>query len=177
MAFKKKLLLLGVMVIIAVTLYECRANSGNKPATNAARAPVVATKPIPQTTGRLTCRVMASKGTCWKNFDVTFQVRDVNSDKILATIELNKKTLSKEVDFHCATFENVMMTTQFTPPIWENEKDKSYRSSRIWTVPKIALAPATHTREFWTMPVCFPKDFAGVPTPIFGNVTDCSCPK
>lgn len=117
------------------------------------------------------CYLTLMKSKCWNKHNVTFNVIDNDTDKtILENMKLDQNTLWIRKEFNCTFGQGLITKATFSPYVWESDKNKEYRTKRIWFLPlkkkkkSIAL----------NIPICFPNHFSDVP--MLPNVdTLCDC--
>ena len=118
--------------------------------------------------------MLLAKSACWKNYEVSVDLVDYKTHESLARYELPKTENGEKVikkTFPCTPAQQVYLSAKFSPPIWQNQKDKAYRSIQIWQIPTQALGAHSKLK----LQACFAKDFANVPMPTTGDVSHCSC--
>lgn len=108
-----------------------------------------------------TCFYTLIKDSCWTNYDVSVDVIDASNLNKLFTVSVPKGKNWERVKFSCTAAQSLIYKAHYSPVFWENEKGKTYHSLRNWTLPG-KINPGDLA---WTIPVCYPKEFAQVPLP------------
>ncbi|HAT2008331.1 TPA: hypothetical protein I8Z88_000517 [Legionella pneumophila] len=117
-----------------------------------------------------TCIYTLVKDNCWTDYDVTVDVIEDSTSKTLLTVTAPKGKSWARGTFNCEAAEGLRYVAQFSPVFWQNDVGKTYPALRNWYLP----AKVNPGDLAWTIPVCFPADFAQVPFPpnVAGN---CKC--
>ncbi|TAL66485.1 MAG: hypothetical protein EPN84_00275 [Legionella sp.] len=118
-----------------------------------------------------TCYYNLAKGSCWGNYDVTVNVIDTEKSTVLLTVQIPKGKFWVQQQFPCDPAQKLMYQAKFNPVFWESDKNKVYSALRYWFMP----GEINSGDSAWTIPVCFPKDFAEVPLPPDAPSGDCPC--
>jgi hypothetical protein len=116
------------------------------------------------------CYITFAKDSCWTQYDVTIDVIDVDTAKVLTTAEMPVNTAWTRESFNCEASQKLKYQAQFKPTIWKGSEDKKYFSSNLLVLPE-AMKPK---EKAWAISVCFPKDFAEVPMPPTAT-SNCAC--
>ncbi|MFI4918756.1 MAG: hypothetical protein ACHP65_04295 [Legionellales bacterium] len=116
------------------------------------------------------CYFTLAKDSCWLKYNVTVDVVDANSAKVLTTVTVPSGQPWARQTFTCQPLQKLMYHAQFTPIIWEAEKDTVYRAKDYWSLPEVI----NQGDKAWNVSVCFSKDFAAVPLPPEAT-SKCSC--
>ena len=95
---------------------------------------------------------------------------DLHTGKLLVSNTVAKGKEWGRKEFTCTEGQKINYTSGFTPHDWSAEKDKHYPGKMIWTLP--ATLPSDDTA--WSLTLCFPEQFSGVPFPST-NKTTCGC--
>lgn len=109
----------------------------------------------------ITCYYTLVKDNCWIKYNVTVDVMDAATAKVLTTVTVPAGKLWTRQTFSCSIAQKLMYHAQFSPPIWESEKGKSYPAHDYWSLPD-KINPGDSA---WNVSVCYPTDFAQVPMP------------
>lgn len=110
----------------------------------------------------ITCYYTLAKDNCWSKYNVTVDVMDGVTAKILTTVEVPVGKQWARVTFPCETNgQTLMFNAHFSPTIWESEKGKVYPAKNSWPLPK-EVKPGDSA---WNVSVCYPSDFSQVPMP------------
>lgn len=116
------------------------------------------------------CFITLVKDACWAEYTVTMKVLDASANKTVATIVLPKGKNWGRVEFSCVPQEKFLYLAQFTPAFWQGTENTVYKAQEYISVP----ATITAKESAWNLPVCFPKDFSGVPMPPTATAP-CTC--
>ena len=116
------------------------------------------------------CFVTVMKDKCWANYNVTVDVKDVTHDKVMSTVVVPKGKSWERASFDCQAQQELGFYAQFSPPIWEKTRTQTYGAKRYRFLP----AQIAATTKAWNVSVCYPADFAGVPSPA-GDLSHCGC--
>jgi hypothetical protein len=116
------------------------------------------------------CYITGMTGACWKDFNVTITVYDDILSHQLASISIPKGKVWGRTKIKCTTNQGFAYKATFSPKIWKSNPVSVYSSRRIFYTPNETEKGTTA----WTIPVCFPNDFAAVPLPTTATST-CSC--
>lgn len=118
-----------------------------------------------------TCYLTLAKASCWLKYNVTVDVVDANTSKKLASYSIPAGTPWQQQAFECDPAQKLMYYAQFNPVFWENDKGKTYSATRFWFLP----GKINEGDKAWTIPVCFPENFAEVPFPPDATTGNCAC--
>ena len=116
------------------------------------------------TSWSFTCYITLAKDSCWiKKYNVTVNVLDAKTLKVLTTVTVPADTAWARQEFLCEPLQELKYTATFTPTafILDKDKDKVYSEKNIWNLPA-AVKPG---ETAWNISVCYPFSFAGVPSP------------
>lgn len=118
----------------------------------------------------ITCYYTLVKDSCWTKYDVSVDVMDAVSAKVLTTVTVPAGKSWMRQTFPCDAGQKLMYRAQFSPVFWESDKGKTYIAKNYWSLPN-TINPGDSA---WNVTVCYPNDFAQVPLPpdVSGN---CSC--
>ncbi|EHL32839.1 hypothetical protein [Legionella drancourtii] len=119
----------------------------------------------------ITCYYTLAKDNCWLKYNVTVDVMDALSAKVLATVTVPAGKSWTRVTFPCETNgQKLMYRAQFSPSIWDSEKGKVYMAKNYWSLPN----GVKEGDSAWNVSVCYPSDFSEVPmTP--EATSSCAC--
>lgn len=110
----------------------------------------------------ITCYYTLAKDNCWTKYNVTVDVMDGNTAKILTSVTVPAGKQWTRVTFPCETNgQKLIYSSHFSPPIWESEKGKVYPAKNSWSLPN-EVKPGDSA---WNVSVCYPSDFSQVPMP------------
>lgn len=74
----------------------------------------------------ITCYYTLVKDNCWTKYDVSVDIMDAATNKILKTITVpNGKSWSRQT-FPCDPGQKLIYRAQFSPVFWESDKGKTY---------------------------------------------------
>jgi hypothetical protein len=119
----------------------------------------------------ITCYYTLAKDNCWLRYNVSVDVMDALSAKVLTTITVPAGKSWGRVTFSCETNgQKLMYRARFTPSIWESEKGETYLAKNYWSLPN-SVKPGDSA---WNVSVCYPSDFSEVPLPPEATGT-CKC--
>lgn len=119
----------------------------------------------------ITCYYTLAKDNCWLKYNVTVDVIDSLSAKILTTVTVPAGKPWTRVTFPCETNgQKLMYRAKFSPVVWESEKGKVYMAKNYWSLPD-HVNPGDSA---WNVSVCFPSDFSEVPMPPEATAS-CAC--
>lgn len=116
------------------------------------------------------CYYTLAKDNCWLKYDVSVDVIDASTEKKIFNINIPAGTPWVTKTFECTVAQSLIYIAKFSPIIWESDKGKTFRGMRNWFLPGVINPGDTA----WTIPVCFPKDFAEVPLPPTAG-SNCAC--
>lgn len=107
------------------------------------------------------CYMTIVKDSCWTAYDVNINIVDVQTEKVLTSMNIpkGKSWVRKEVS--CQPSETVMMRATFSPVFWESDKNKSYSARKYGTFPE---KPDEGVLAM-NLTICFANDFSEVPLP------------
>ncbi|KGP63166.1 hypothetical protein EP47_06710 [Legionella norrlandica] len=108
-----------------------------------------------------TCIYTLAKDSCWTEYNVTVDVIDELTSKTLLTVTAPKGKPWARGTFNCEPAQGLRYVAQFSPVFWENDAGKTYPGLRNWYLP----AKINPGDLAWTIPICYPSDFAQVPFP------------
>jgi hypothetical protein len=117
----------------------------------------------------LDCVITSVKNSCWKDYEATITLRDVETKQDIATFKIPKDKNWGRTTISCHPGQLLDAKVSFSPDIWEGDGSKIYFSKQIWTLPGKAPAPDVS----WTLNMCFADDFSSMPEPIKSK--NCSC--
>jgi hypothetical protein len=118
------------------------------------------------------CHVTFVKDKCWKDYQVNLKIIDMSNQSNLLGVELAPGKMWDRKKIDCQPGKILNKSATYSPVIWEgDEKREFYGVSQI-SLPTVAPADG----KVWAIDVCFPGDFAKVPSPP-GDVTNCGCDK
>ena len=117
----------------------------------------------------LDCIITSVKNSCWKDYEATITLRDVETKQDITTFIVPKDKKWGRTTIACHPGQTLDAKVSFAPDIWEGDGSKVYFSKRIWTLPTHAPAPDVS----WTLNMCFADDFSSMPEPIKSK--NCSC--
>lgn len=117
-----------------------------------------------------TCYYTLAKDNCWAKYNVTVEVLDAATAKVLTTVVVPAGTPWVRQEFSCEVGEKLMYRARFSPIIWESEKGKAYSAKNYWSLPN-EMKPGDSA---WNVSVCYPADFSQVPLPPEAGGT-CKC--
>jgi hypothetical protein len=108
----------------------------------------------------ITCYYTLAKDNCWLKYNVTVEVMDALSAKVLTTATVPAGKSWTRVTFPCETNgQKLMYRAQFSPSIWDSEKGKVYMAKNYWSLPN----GVNEGDSAWNVSVCYPSDFSEVP--------------
>lgn len=115
------------------------------------------------------CVITAIKNSCWKDYEATITIRDVQTKKDLTTFKIPQNKDWGRTQFSCQPGQIFDAKASFSPDIWDGDGSKIYNSKRIWGLP--TKAPNSDVR--WSLNLCYSDDFTGMPEPIKSK--NCVC--
>lgn len=119
----------------------------------------------------ITCYFTLAKDNCWLKYNVTVDVLDAMSAKVLTSITVPAGKSWERVTFPCEIGgQKLMYHAQFTPSFWEGDTGKVYTAKNYWSLPA-GIKPGDSA---WNVSVCYPADFSEVPYPPDAKGT-CRC--
>lgn len=116
------------------------------------------------------CYLTIYKASCWLNYNVTVQVSEAESHQSVSKIVIAKGKTWTRVSFPCEPSQTLSMEAQFLPTFWKDSEGRVYNGKRYWSLPKAV----TEEGAVWTLEMCFPEAFDGVPYPPEA-VGQCKC--
>jgi len=108
-----------------------------------------------------TCYYTLVKDSCWTQYNVSVEVIDAKTQKVIINPSIPAGTSWVREKFTCSPAQSFMFRAQFAPIFWENDKGKTYSSKRFWPMPNTI----NEGDSAWDIPVCYPADFSQVPLP------------
>lgn len=118
----------------------------------------------------MTCYYTLAKDNCWTNYNVTVDIIDAMTNKVLATVSAPKGQQWVREQFACQPSQKLMYKAQFTPTFWESDIGKTYAAKDYWTLPAV-INPGDSA---WNLSVCYPAAFSLIPMPPEATST-CTC--
>lgn len=110
----------------------------------------------------ITCYYTLAKDNCWLKYNVTVEVMDAKTSKVLTKVTVPEGQTYQRVTFPCETNgQKLIYNAQFSPSIWESEKGKIYPARNYWSLPD----KVNNGDSAWNVSVCYPKDFSEIPMP------------
>ena len=119
------------------------------------------------------CKLVIQKNTCWNNYEVTTEIIDIHANadqQLLGKVTISKDKLYNSLFFKCLHGSLLSFSSSFSPPIFKEQKDKKFSTTKLWSVPYNIPKNA----DSWLISLCFPDDFHKVPMPL-GAVRNCKC--
>ena len=118
----------------------------------------------------ITCYYTLVKDDCWTKYDVSVDVMDALSAKILTTVTVPIGKSWIRQTFPCEPGQKLMYRARFSPIFWQSDEGKTYTAKNYWSLPN-SINPGDSA---WNVTVCYSSDFSLVPLPpnAPGN---CSC--
>lgn len=107
------------------------------------------------------CYITMVKDSCWSNYNVSVDVIDVATEKLIDTLLLPKGTSWVRREMTCLPKQTVMLKATFSPVFWESDVGKVFSGQRYWSFPEINKASVSALG----MTICYATDFAEVPLP------------
>src|ERR1700730_9161796 len=107
------------------------------------------------------CFLTLVKDTCWTNYNVTVTALRANNGKSLTQVTIPQGKSWARQPFDCEPAEELSFTAVFSPIFWASDKGKTY------AVLNSRLLPSTIKKgeTAWSLTLCYPADFSGVPLP------------
>ena len=118
----------------------------------------------------ITCYFTLVKDNCWAKYDVTVDVMDAVTAKVLTTANVLPGQFWVRQTFPCEAREKLMYNAHFSPIIWESEQGKTYSAKRYWSLPDVV----NPDDSAWNVTVCYSSDFSQVPLPPEA-ISSCKC--
>lgn len=119
----------------------------------------------------ISCYLTLAKESCWLKYNVSVNVIDAQTNKVLITVGVPAGTAWVRQPFPCLARENLMFNAKFAPVFWAEDKDKVFSGKDFWSLPS-KINPGDSA---WNENICFPKDFAEVPLPPDNVTKGCEC--
>lgn len=116
------------------------------------------------------CFITMVKDNCWKNYNVTVDVLDAQTNEILVTLDIPKGVPWSRKSFESNPKQRFMLRARFSPAFWSGEENKYYYASRYWALPEEIVGETTA----WHVGACFPENFSSVPLPPDAG-SNCKC--
>ncbi len=116
------------------------------------------------------CFLTMVKDNCWANYNVTVEVTNATTGKLITTIIVPQGQPWVRQQFVCQPADTISLTATFTPVFWQSDKDKVYAAQHTWTFPQAVAAGDTA----WNINVCYPAEFSEVPLPPEAGA-NCKC--
>ncbi|KTD74174.1 hypothetical protein [Legionella tucsonensis] len=118
----------------------------------------------------VTCYYTLVKDNCWTDYNVSVDVMDAVTAKVLTTVTVPAKKSWIRQTFPCTPGQKLIYEAQFSPVFWQNDVGKTYIAKNYWSLPH-SINPGDSA---WNVTVCFSSDFSLVPLPPKGS-GNCSC--
>ncbi|MGL6028988.1 MAG: hypothetical protein ACRC0B_06745 [Legionella sp.] len=118
----------------------------------------------------MTCYYTLAKDSCWTNYNVSVDIFDANTNKLLVNATVPAGTHWVREPFECQPSQKLMYKAQFSPVFWQSDIGKIYASKDYWTLP----ATINQGDSAWNLSVCYPAAFAQVPMPPEATA-QCAC--
>lgn len=115
------------------------------------------------------CVITVIKSPCWSDYDVSVNILDASSNSSLSKVTITKGVSWQRTTFECQPEQVLSANATFTPEIWKGQQGIIYQSVRFWGLPN----QAPESGSSWSINICYPKQFKGVPSPL--NATNCEC--
>jgi hypothetical protein len=108
------------------------------------------------------CFFTLIKDSCWKDYNVTVSVFDVNDEhKPVVDIIVPTGSSWSRQKTECNAGQIFRYQAQFTPVFWQKDLGKKYDGLHFKRLP----AKINPEDTAWNINICFPKDFSGAPLP------------
>jgi hypothetical protein len=107
------------------------------------------------------CYMTLVKDNCWTPYNVSVDVVDADSKKVLTTALIKAGDSWIQQEFDCKPGQKLIQVARFNPSFWKEEEGKSYSGHRYFLLPH-TMKPEDSA---WNIPVCYPSDFIAVPLP------------
>lgn len=107
------------------------------------------------------CFLTMMKDSCWTNYNVTVNVTNATTGKLITTVIIPQGQAWARQQFNCQPADTLSLAATFTPVFWESDKGKVYSAQHNWTFPQTIAAGDTA----WNINVCYPAEFSEVPLP------------
>jgi hypothetical protein len=107
------------------------------------------------------CYFTLAKDSCWTNYNVSVDIVDSKSSKVLTTVAVPKGQQWTRQTFACEPEQKLMYIARFTPVFWQEDAGKTYPALNYWSLPN-KINPGDTA---WNVSVCYPSDFSLVPYP------------
>ena len=117
-----------------------------------------------------TCYYTLAKDSCWIRYNVTVEVIDATTSKILTTVTVPEGKYWTRTTFNCDTGQKLMYRAQFSPVIWDADKGSIYYAKNYLSLPN----SLNSGDSAWNISVCYPSDFSQVPFPP-DAANNCTC--
>jgi hypothetical protein len=117
----------------------------------------------------ITCYLTMVKGGCWKKYDLTVDLSDADSGKVIRTVLVPGDQPWVRQEFECKAGDTLAVEAKFSPVFWEGDDDKTFKGQRYWKLPDEIKPGETG----WNVTICFPKQFSDVPSPPEASNCDC----
>lgn len=118
------------------------------------------------------CFITIVKDNCWTNYNVTVDVIDANTDKVLTTVVVPKGKPWVRSSFEATPRQQFMLRATFNPAFWKQDEGKQYFAKRYWALPEAVVGETTA----WHVGACYPEQFLDVPMPPDAG-SQCKCDK
>lgn len=115
------------------------------------------------------CYLTMVKGACWKPYDLTVDLSDADSGKVIKTILVPADQAWIRQEFDCKPGSTLAVEAKFSPVFWDGDDEKTFKGQRYWKLPDVKKEDETG----WNVIICFPKQFADVPSP--PEASNCGC--
>lgn len=107
------------------------------------------------------CYITMVKDSCWLKYNVTVDIVDVVTDKVVATMSMPEGKSWDRKKMVCQPKQTVSLRATYSPAFWSKDADKIYSGKRYWSFPEeVKKGDAA-----WNMMLCFSRDIAEVSLP------------
>ncbi|OGV27949.1 MAG: hypothetical protein A3E88_06940 [Legionellales bacterium RIFCSPHIGHO2_12_FULL_35_11] len=109
----------------------------------------------------VTCYITIVKASCWNNYNLEVTVRDANTLKKIADVNVYQSSLWIRQEFPCQPGLTLSLEATFNPVFWSSDDGRVFKATKFWKLPDTA----TGNTIGWNLTVCFPEWFSDVPIP------------
>lgn len=107
------------------------------------------------------CYITMIKDSCWSNYNVTVDIVDLFTNKVMVTMTMPKGKSWDRKEIVCQPKQTVQLRATYTPTFWAKDAGKVHYGKRHWSFPdEVKKGDAA-----WNMTLCFAKDIAEASLP------------
>ncbi len=116
------------------------------------------------------CFITLVKDDCWTNYDLTVDVKNASTGKVVVSIIVPQGQSWTRQSFACQPKDRLSLEAAFTPIIWASDAGVKYAAKHDRILPDAITAGDTA----WNINICYSDEFNNVPVPPESN-GHCKC--